>query len=384
MGNNKKQTSGGESDVPYRRRGRPAGKNRTPLSQEERRARNAQYERERRNETAEAISQLVEAVHCDPKISNADLLATVISRIQRATRKKSESISDLQRINANLEAQILTLQGRLGLDDASLERLGSDDEDDDIETPELHSYPETSGHYNDGENYDLRKQRKKRKRSERQSSSEDIQQEKRTKTRSETCSVDSGIEMRGQTVSPPTLTIQDNTDYLIQADQIPVEIQDEQEYVCETHIQLHTELYNQIYNSESKSSSESVPQWDMGTLSAESRSMPCMESIARSLIVVPSIVPPQQPPESQDYTQPDLTTLQNIGLQSDFEISNEIIANDCDYQPQEVNQLSIFDFLDDSDKSLLNNLMGPGCFETSEFVENTTDMQVRSNVLSGH
>ncbi|XP_047034235.1 uncharacterized protein LOC124640493 [Helicoverpa zea] len=109
-----------------------------------------------------------------------------------------------------------------------------------------------------------------------------------------------------------------------------------------------------------------------------------MESIARSLIVVPSIVPPQQPPDSQDHTQPDLTTLQSIDLQSDFEISNEIIANDCDYQPQDVNQLSIFDFLDDSDKSLLNNLMGPDCYETSEFVANTTDMQVRSNVLSGH
>uniref|UniRef100_A0A2A4K5Z1 BHLH domain-containing protein n=1 Tax=Heliothis virescens TaxID=7102 RepID=A0A2A4K5Z1_HELVI len=382
MGNNKKQTSGGESDVPYRRRGRPAGKNRIPLSQEERRARNAQYERERRNETAEVISQLVEAVNCDPKVSNAELLATVISRIQRATRKKSESISDLQRINANLEAQILTLQGQLGLDDASLELLGSDD--DDIETPGPHSYPETSAIDNDSENYNLRKQRKKRKRSEWQSSIEDIQQEKRTKTQSETCSVDSGIEMRGQTVSPPTLTLQDNAEYLIQADQIPVETHEEQEYVCETHIELHTELYNQIYNSESQSSSESVPQWDMGTLSAESQSTPCIESIARSLIVVPPIVPPQQPPDSQDYTQPDLTTLENIELQSDFDISNAIIANDCDYQPQDVNQLTIFDFLNDDGRGLLTNFEGPDCFETGAFAETTPDMQARSNVLSGH
>lgn len=37
--------------------------------QEERRARNAHYERERRNETAEAMADLADAVNCDSNVS---------------------------------------------------------------------------------------------------------------------------------------------------------------------------------------------------------------------------------------------------------------------------------------------------------------------------
>ncbi|KAJ0173636.1 hypothetical protein K1T71_010785 [Dendrolimus kikuchii] len=92
-------------EVP-RRRGRPAGKNRVPLSLQERRARNAQYERERRTETAEAMRELAEAAGCDPNISNADLLATVITQLQMSSqRDSSEDLNELRRLNNNLMLQ---------------------------------------------------------------------------------------------------------------------------------------------------------------------------------------------------------------------------------------------------------------------------------------
>ncbi|CAH1637734.1 unnamed protein product [Spodoptera littoralis] len=83
------------------RRGRPAGANRTPLSLEERRARNAQYERERREDLAEAHSELAEAAGCDPNISTDDLMTLVITKLQQTIPAE-----DIRLANVDLEAQI--------------------------------------------------------------------------------------------------------------------------------------------------------------------------------------------------------------------------------------------------------------------------------------
>ncbi|XP_061722003.1 uncharacterized protein LOC133528582 [Cydia pomonella] len=97
-----------------RKRGRPAGKNRVPLSQNERRARNAQYERERREEMVGAFADLAAAVGVTGSISNAELLATVITELQRASQvKHSSDLDSLRRCNKNLMAQIETLEQRL-------------------------------------------------------------------------------------------------------------------------------------------------------------------------------------------------------------------------------------------------------------------------------
>ncbi|CAH0690165.1 unnamed protein product [Spodoptera exigua] len=92
------------------RRGRPSGANRVPLTLEERRARNAQYERERREDFAAAQTELAEAAGCDPNLKNAS---------------EDLSIEEYQRINANLEAQIASCFERLGP-----EYVLSGDEDD--------------------------------------------------------------------------------------------------------------------------------------------------------------------------------------------------------------------------------------------------------------
>ncbi|CAH1637732.1 unnamed protein product [Spodoptera littoralis] len=83
------------------RRGRPAGANRTPLSLEERRARNAQYERERREDLGKAHSELAEAAGCDPNISTADLMTLVITKIQETIPAEHYRLANL-----DLEAQI--------------------------------------------------------------------------------------------------------------------------------------------------------------------------------------------------------------------------------------------------------------------------------------
>ncbi|XP_045502901.1 uncharacterized protein LOC123699897 [Colias croceus] len=107
----------GKSDIfkdQERRRGRPAGKNRVPLSVEERRARNAQYERERRVETSEAMAQLAQALGCEDTISNADILATAVQELQRAAgRDPSDDIMELRRCNAKLMQQIEDIEKRL-------------------------------------------------------------------------------------------------------------------------------------------------------------------------------------------------------------------------------------------------------------------------------
>ncbi|KAF9806169.1 hypothetical protein SFRURICE_016368 [Spodoptera frugiperda] len=84
----------GHSKPSRPRRGRPTGANRTPLSLEERRARNAQYERERREDLAQAQAELAEAAGCDPNVSEADLLAFVIkSRTAGGVPKRTGTTS---------------------------------------------------------------------------------------------------------------------------------------------------------------------------------------------------------------------------------------------------------------------------------------------------
>ncbi|KAH9639205.1 hypothetical protein HF086_014069 [Spodoptera exigua] len=92
------------------RRGRPSGANRTPLSLEERRARNAQYERERRNDAADATAELIAALGCDSNISMTKLLALAITKLQNAKL----SIEELKQINLNLQGQIAYCVNELG------------------------------------------------------------------------------------------------------------------------------------------------------------------------------------------------------------------------------------------------------------------------------
>ncbi|KAF9410156.1 hypothetical protein HW555_010679 [Spodoptera exigua] len=105
------------------RRGRPSGANRVPLTLEERRARNAQYERERREDFAAAQTELAEAAGCDPNTSTINLMAFVVTKLKKAS--EDLSIEEYQRINANLEAQIASCFERLGP-----EYVLSGDEDD--------------------------------------------------------------------------------------------------------------------------------------------------------------------------------------------------------------------------------------------------------------
>ncbi|KAH9639202.1 hypothetical protein HF086_014066 [Spodoptera exigua] len=94
------------------RRGRPSGANRTPLSLEERRARNAQYERERRNDAADATAELIAALGCDSNISMTKLMALAITKLQAAI--KEPSIKELTETNLNLEGQIAYCIEELG------------------------------------------------------------------------------------------------------------------------------------------------------------------------------------------------------------------------------------------------------------------------------
>ncbi|CAH1637737.1 unnamed protein product [Spodoptera littoralis] len=72
-----------------------------PDPSEERRARNAQYERERREDLAEAHSELAEAAGCDPNISTDDLMRLVITKLQQKIPAE-----DIRLANVDLEAQI--------------------------------------------------------------------------------------------------------------------------------------------------------------------------------------------------------------------------------------------------------------------------------------
>ncbi|XP_028036617.1 uncharacterized protein LOC114247781 [Bombyx mandarina] len=109
-----------------RKRGRPAGRNRVALTLEERRARNAQYERERREETAAATRELAEAAGCPPDISTGDLLTTVIETLRRRMAPRpGDEIADLRRVNKKLKAQVIKLERMLGQEQLPSQETGA-------------------------------------------------------------------------------------------------------------------------------------------------------------------------------------------------------------------------------------------------------------------
>uniref|UniRef100_A0A2H1VR84 SFRICE_035041 n=1 Tax=Spodoptera frugiperda TaxID=7108 RepID=A0A2H1VR84_SPOFR len=95
----------GHSKPSRPRRGRPTGANRTPLSLEERRSRNAQYERERREDLAQAQAELAEAAGCDPNVLAADLMAFVIKKLENA--KEKQNIDVLLLANVAVDSNII-------------------------------------------------------------------------------------------------------------------------------------------------------------------------------------------------------------------------------------------------------------------------------------
>ncbi|CAG4953771.1 unnamed protein product [Parnassius apollo] len=94
-----------------RKRGRPAGKNRMPLSSEQRKSRNAQYEKERRNEIAHATLHLAKAVGCDGSVTLQNLLTSVIKLLDnKANCKPSESIQILRQRNEDICKEIQEME----------------------------------------------------------------------------------------------------------------------------------------------------------------------------------------------------------------------------------------------------------------------------------
>ncbi|KAJ8714015.1 hypothetical protein PYW08_007635 [Mythimna loreyi] len=80
--------------------------------------RNAQYERELRQETAAAMTDLYDVVGCSKDIPQAELLVATITRIKTAPLKElEEGNEEIRRINNNLEAQIEMLNAEFGLED---------------------------------------------------------------------------------------------------------------------------------------------------------------------------------------------------------------------------------------------------------------------------
>ncbi|XP_075982989.1 uncharacterized protein LOC142981167 [Anticarsia gemmatalis] len=291
MDRSKKQSAVKQGDAPDRRRGRPTGKNRVPLSHEERRARNALYERERRQEHAEASALLAEAVGCDSDITNAELLAKVITMIQHNTRKNAEeSIDDILRINSNLESQIASLQERLGIDDESLDQL-------DVEQFQPAQQPTTSS----STHVERSSKKKSRKR---KTSAQSSQAEKRARTKSG-ASTDSGVGSYSQSVSPE-LRADDNV--APQQQEIHVEIAEEQEQVAKkTYEELQEELFSELFVPPAQSPT-AVPEWVDTNLS-----VPFMDSLAQSLIVVPPIIgPPEMNVRLEQPVQPGPSNVSNV------------------------------------------------------------------------
>ncbi|OWR43056.1 hypothetical protein KGM_202293 [Danaus plexippus plexippus] len=74
----------------------------------------AQYERERRHAASEAMSILAEATGCDATLSNADILATALAQLQRASERDPEDdIAHIRRCNEKLLLQVEILEERL-------------------------------------------------------------------------------------------------------------------------------------------------------------------------------------------------------------------------------------------------------------------------------
>ncbi|CAH0690166.1 unnamed protein product [Spodoptera exigua] len=94
------------------RRGRPSGAKRIPLTLEERRARNAQYERERREDFTAAQAELAEAAGCDPNTSMPHLMAFVVNKLTNA--KEAQNLEEYKKTNENLEVQIANCFEQLG------------------------------------------------------------------------------------------------------------------------------------------------------------------------------------------------------------------------------------------------------------------------------
>ncbi|KAL4706359.1 hypothetical protein ACJJTC_016653 [Scirpophaga incertulas] len=95
-----------------RKRGRPAGHNRTPLTKDEKRARNAQYERERRQEHASATIELGRQVGCDASASQTEVMVAAITFL-RPYSKRAEEITELIWLNKKLMDQIAEAESRL-------------------------------------------------------------------------------------------------------------------------------------------------------------------------------------------------------------------------------------------------------------------------------
>ncbi|XP_022817962.1 uncharacterized protein LOC111350567 [Spodoptera litura] len=101
----------GATATPRPRRGRPSGANRTPLSLQERRARNAFYERERRENISKATEELITVLGCASNTSLGDLLGLAVTAISTAKEEQK-----LREINIKLKAQLASCVERLGLE----------------------------------------------------------------------------------------------------------------------------------------------------------------------------------------------------------------------------------------------------------------------------
>ncbi|CAH1637739.1 unnamed protein product [Spodoptera littoralis] len=106
----------GAPATPRPKRGRPSGANRTPLSlvrikQHERRARNAFYERERRENIANATEELITVLGCASNISLGELLGLALTAVSTAKEEQK-----LREINKKLKAQLASCVERLGLE----------------------------------------------------------------------------------------------------------------------------------------------------------------------------------------------------------------------------------------------------------------------------
>ncbi|KAL4706356.1 hypothetical protein ACJJTC_016650 [Scirpophaga incertulas] len=98
---NKLKENFGKSEK--RKRGRPTGQNRTPLTKNEQRARNAQYERERRREQAMATAELARETGLDPSTSQKEVIATAIAFLrQGSVGSESAEIAKLIAMNKKL------------------------------------------------------------------------------------------------------------------------------------------------------------------------------------------------------------------------------------------------------------------------------------------
>ncbi|CAH0400492.1 unnamed protein product [Chilo suppressalis] len=91
-----------------RKRGRPPGKNRPALTEDQKRARNAQLERVRRGEIADETSNLATEMRAKPKIKLAELLAENLTHL--ISEQSKESVEELEATNQALRNEIQKLK----------------------------------------------------------------------------------------------------------------------------------------------------------------------------------------------------------------------------------------------------------------------------------